>query len=413
MDLQAIPQPLASNDMNALTAKIDGNGVSEDLRALRDQIGLVGESPEIWQMIETIQQVAPTTIPVLVLGESGTGKELVAQAIHRLSPRLDKPFVVVNAGAIPEGIIESELFGHEKGAFTGAIGTRKGYFEQADGGTLFLDEVGDMPLPAQVKFLRLLEGKDFIRVGGSSNRNVDVRVVAATNKDLREAVEQGRFREDLYFRLNAIRIRIPPLRERLEDLPLLVKKFVTDFCRENRIEFEGVSDGALRVMQDYHWPGNVRELRNFVEMLIVLERGRRVDENAVRQHLPRKSEYDRRLPVPLNRRSEEVEREFIYRALVDLKNEIAQLRELIVGRYVSPMRRLKPGSYVEPDDVQEVSADEVGSEEEDLESLEGMQKRLIHEALQRTNGNRRKAAKILKISERTLYRKIKEYDLPF
>lgn len=411
--MQAIPQPLASNDMNALTAKIDGNGVSEDLRALRDQIGLVGESPEIWQMIETIQQVAPTTIPVLVLGESGTGKELVAQAIHRLSPRLDKPFVVVNAGAIPEGIIESELFGHEKGAFTGAIGTRKGYFEQADGGTLFLDEVGDMPLPAQVKFLRLLEGKDFIRVGGSSNRNVDVRVVAATNKDLREAVEQGRFREDLYFRLNAIRIRIPPLRERLEDLPLLVKKFVTDFCRENRIEFEGVSDGALRVMQDYHWPGNVRELRNFVEMLIVLERGRRVDENAVRQHLPRKSEYDRRLPVPLNRRSEEVEREFIYRALVDLKNEIAQLRELIVGRYVSPMRRLKPGSYVEPDDVQEVSADEVGSEEEDLESLEGMQKRLIHEALQRTNGNRRKAAKILKISERTLYRKIKEYDLPF
>jgi len=410
---QAIPQPLASNGMKALTAKIGGNGVGEDLRALRDQIGLVGESPEIWQMIETIQQVAPTTIPVLVLGESGTGKELVAQAIHRLSPRQDKPFVVVNAGAIPEGIIESELFGHEKGAFTGAIGTRKGYFEQADGGTLFLDEVGDMPLLAQVKFLRLLEGKDFIRVGGSSNRNVDVRVVAATNKDLREAVEQGRFREDLYFRLNAIRIRIPPLRERLEDLPLLVKKFVTDFCRENRIEFEGVSEGALRVMQDYHWPGNVRELRNFIEMLIVLERGRRVDENVVRQHLPRKSEYDRRLPVPLNRRSEEVEREFIYRALVDLKNEIAQLRELIVGRYVSPMRRLKPGSYVEPDDVQEVSADEVGSEEEDLESLEGMQKRLIHEALQRTNGNRRKAAKILKISERTLYRKIKEYDLPF
>lgn len=399
--------------MNALTAKISGNGVGEDLRALRDQIGLVGESPEIWQMIETIQQVAPTTIPVLVLGESGTGKELVAQAIHRLSPRMDKPFVVVNAGAIPEGIIESELFGHEKGAFTGAIVTRKGYFEQADGGTLFLDEVGDMPLPAQVKFLRLLEGKDFIRVGGSSNRNVDVRVVAATNKDLREAVEQGRFREDLYFRLNAIRIRIPPLRERLEDLPLLVKKFVTDFCRENRIEFEGISEGALRVMQDYHWPGNVRELRNFVEMLIVLQRGRRVDENAVRQHLPRKTEYDRRLPVPLNRRSEEVEREFIYRALVDLKNEIAQLRELIVGRYVSPMRRLKSGSYVEPDDVQEVSADEVGSEEEDLESLEGMQKRLIHEALQRTNGNRRKAAKILKISERTLYRKIKEYDLPF
>jgi transcriptional regulator with PAS, ATPase and Fis domain len=397
--------------MNAFPGKV--NGSSGDLRTLRDEIGLVGDSPEIWQMLETIQQVAPTTIPVLILGESGTGKELVANAIHRLSPRFDKPFVVVNAGAIPEGIIESELFGHEKGAFTGAIGSRKGYFEQADGGTLFLDEVGDMPLPAQVKFLRLLEGKDFIRVGGSSNRNVDVRVVAATNKDLREAVEHSRFREDLFFRLNAIRIRIPSLRERLQDIPQLVKKFVNDFCRENKIEFEGMSEGALRAMQDYHWPGNVRELRNFVEMLIVIERGRRVDENVVRQHLPHKTEYDRRLPVPLNRRSEEVEREFIYRALVDLKNEIAQLRELIVGRYVSPMRRLKPGGYVETDVVQDVSADEVGNVEDDMESIEGMQKRLIAEALERTNGNRRKAAKILKISERTLYRKIKEYNLPF
>lgn len=397
--------------MNAFPGKV--NGAQDDLHTLRDEIGLVGDSPEIWQMLETIQQVAPTNIPVLILGESGTGKELVANAIHRLSPRADKPFVVVNAGAIPEGIIESELFGHEKGAFTGAIGSRKGYFEQADGGTLFLDEVGDMPLPAQVKFLRLLEGKDFIRVGGSSNRNVDVRVVAATNKDLREAVEHGRFREDLFFRLNAIRLRIPSLRDRLQDVPALVKKFVNDFCRENRIEFEGMSEGAIRALQDYHWPGNVRELRNFVEMLIVIERGRRVDENVVRQHLPRRSEYDRRLPVPLNRRSEEVEREFIYRALIDLKNEIAQLRELIVGRYVSPMRRLKPGGFVETDVVQDVSADEVGNEEEDMESIEGMQKRLIYEALQRTNGNRRKAAKILKISERTLYRKIKEYNLPF
>lgn len=397
--------------MNALPGKV--NGAQDDLRTLRDEIGLVGDSPEIWQMLETIQQVAPTNIPVLILGESGTGKELVANAIHRLSPRADKPFVVVNAGAIPEGIIESELFGHEKGAFTGAIGARKGYFEQADSGTLFLDEVGDMPLPAQVKFLRLLEGKDFIRVGGSSNRNVDVRVVAATNKDLREAVEHGRFREDLFFRLNAIRLRIPSLRDRLQDVPALVKKFVNDFCRENRIEFEGMSEGAIRALQDYHWPGNVRELRNFVEMLIVIERGRRVDENVVRQHLPRRSEYDRRLPVPLNRRSEEVEREFIYRALIDLKNEIAQLRELIVGRYVSPMRRLKPGGFVETDVVQDVSADEVGNEEDDMESIEGMQKRLIYEALQRTNGNRRKAAKILKISERTLYRKIKEYNLPF
>ena len=382
------------------------------LDTLRAEIGLVGNSPEILQILETVQQVAATDITVLIHGESGTGKELIAHAIHGVSKRADKPFVVVNAGAIPEGIIESELFGHEKGAFTGAIGARKGYFESADGGTLFLDEVGEMPLAAQVKFLRILEGKDFIRVGGSSARAVDVRLIAATNRDLRESVDQGNFRQDLFYRLNAIRIRIPPLRERGQDIPLLVKKFVTDFCRQNKIEFEGFSDSAMRVMQEYHWPGNVRELKNFVEMLIVLERGRRIDEATLLRHLPRKNEFSRPLPVPTNRSSEEVEREFIYRALVDLKNEIAQLRELIVGKYISPLRRLKPG-YEDGALVHEVNSGEVTKVEDSFESIEGMQKRLIHDALERTRGNRRKAAKLLKISERTLYRKIKEYDLPF
>jgi transcriptional regulator with PAS, ATPase and Fis domain len=329
-----------------------------------------------------------------------------------VSRRRDKPFVVVNAGAIPEGIIESELFGHEKGAFTGAVGARKGYFELADGGTLFLDEVGEMPLPTQVKFLRILEGKDFIRVGGSNARAVDVRLIAATNRDLREAVDRSEFRQDLYYRLNAIRIRIPPLRERANDIPLLVKKFVTDFCRQNQIEFEGFSDMAMKAMQEYHWPGNVRELRNFVEMLIVIERGRRIDEAALLRHLPRTHDFARPLPVPTNRRSEEVEREFIYRALVDLKNEIAQLRELLLGKYISPMRRLKPG-FEDQAFVQDVSPAEVGNDEEQIESIENMEKRLIAEALQRTNGNRRKAAHLLKISERTLYRKIKEFDLPY
>ncbi len=382
------------------------------LDTLRAEIGLVGNSPEILQILETVQQVAATDITVLINGESGTGKELIANAVHRLSKRADKPFVVVNAGAIPEGIIESELFGHEKGAFTGAVGSRKGYFESADGGTLFLDEVGEMPLAAQVKFLRILEGKDFIRVGGSSARAVDVRLIAATNRDLRESVEHGNFRQDLFYRLNAIRMRIPPLRERAQDVPMLVKKFVTDFCAQNKIEFEGFSDSALRAMQEYHWPGNVRELKNFVEMLIVIERGRRIDEAALLRHLPRKNDFARPLPVPTNRSSEEVEREFIYRALVDLKNEIAQLRELIVGKYVSPMRRLKPG-YDENAFVHEVNSDELNKIENTFESIEGMQKRLIHEALERTRGNRRKAAQMLKISERTLYRKIKEYDLPF
>ena len=381
------------------------------LDTLRAEIGLVGNSPEILQILETVQQVAMTDITVLIHGESGTGKELIANAIHRLSKRSDKPFVVVNAGAIPEGLVESELFGHEKGAFTGAIGARKGYFEAADTGTLFLDEVGEMPLAAQVKFLRILEGKDFIRVGGSSARGVDVRLIAATNRDLRESVSQGNFRQDLFYRLNAIRIRIPALRERSQDVPPLVKKFVTDFCRQNKIEFEGFSDSAMRLLQEHHWPGNVRELKNFVEMLIVIERGRRIDESVLLRHLPRKNDFTRPLPVPTNRTSEEAERELIYHALVDLKNEIAQLRELIMGKYVPPIRRLKPG-YEDGSLVHEV-AGEVTKLEESFESIEGMQKRLIHDALERTRGNRRKAAKLLKISERTLYRKIKEYDLPF
>ena len=390
-----------------------------NLNTLRQEIGLIGESPAIWQILETIEQVAPTDISALIIGESGTGKELIAQAIHRLGNRHDKPFVVVNAGAIPEGIIESELFGHEKGAFTGAIGARKGYFEQADTGTIFLDEIGEMPLNTQVKLLRLLEGKEFIRVGGSSPKQADVRVIAATNRDLETAVRDGEFRPDLFYRLNAVNIRVPSLRERREDIPLLVKKFVTDFCSQNAIPFEGFSDGAIRLLQEQAWPGNIRELKNFVESLIVIERGRRIDEIVLQRHLPRSAEMDRRLPVPVNRSSDEVEREFIYRALLDIKNEIAQLRELLVGRYIPPPRRLKPG-YPEPPLLQDLDNDvpipptapesgEAGA----FESIEDMEKRLITGALARTSGNKRKAATLLKISERTLYRKIKEYDLPF
>ena len=390
-----------------------------NINTLRQEIGLVGESPAIWQILEIIEQVAPTDISALIIGESGTGKELIAQAIHRLGNRHDKPFVVVNAGAIPEGIIESELFGHEKGAFTGAIGARKGYFEQADTGTIFLDEIGEMPLNTQVKLLRLLEGKEFIRVGGSSPKQADVRVIAATNRDLETAVRDGEFRPDLFYRLNAVNIRVPSLRERREDIPLLVKKFVTDFCSQNSIPFEGFSDSAMHLLKEHAWPGNIRELKNFVESLIVIERGRRIDEIVLQRHLPRSAEMDRRLPVPVNRSSDEVEREFIYRALIDIKNEIAQLRELLVGRYIPPPRRLKPG-YPEPPLVQDLDNDLASSpatpessETGGFESIEEMEKRLITDALARTSGNKRKAATLLKISERTLYRKIKEYDLPF
>jgi DNA-binding NtrC family response regulator len=389
-----------------------------NINTLRQEIGLVGESPAIWQILETIEQVAPTDISVLIIGESGTGKELIAQAIHQLGNRRDKPFVVVNAGAIPEGIIESELFGHEKGAFTGAVGSRKGYFEQADTGTIFLDEIGEMPLNTQVKLLRLLEGKEFIRVGGSSPRQVDVRVIAATNRDLETAVRKGEFRPDLFYRLNAVNIRVPDLRERRPDIPLLVKKFVTDFCSQHNISFEGFTDGAMRLMMEHSWPGNIRELKNFVESLIVIERGRRIDEMILQRHLPRGVEMDHRLPVPVNRSSEELEREFIYRALIEIKNEIAQLRELMIGRYVPPPRRLKSG-FADTPMVQDLGGEVAAELDHDhqsrnaFESIEDMEKRLITEALERTSGNKRKAASLLKISERTLYRKIKEYNLPF
>jgi DNA-binding NtrC family response regulator len=265
--------------------------------------------------------------------------------------------------------------------------------------------------------LRLLEGKEFIRVGGSSPKQVDVRVIAATNRDLESAVRDGEFRPDLFYRLNAVNIRVPSLRERREDIPLLVKKFVKDFCSQNNIAFEGFNDGALHILKEHAWPGNIRELKNFVESLIVIERGRRIDEMILQRHLPRGIEMDRRLPVPVNRSSEEVEREFIYRALIDLKNEIAQLRELLVGRYIAPPRRLKPG-YLETPIVHDLSGEMAATDADNapagaFESIEDMEKRLITEALERTNGNKRKAAMLLKISERTLYRKIKEYHLPF
>jgi DNA-binding NtrC family response regulator len=399
------------------TPLLKSGSPGRDINMLRQEIGLVGESPAIWQIFETVEQVAPTDISVLIIGESGTGKELIAQAIHQLGNRRDKPFVIVNAGAIPEGIIESELFGHEKGAFTGAVGSRKGYFEQADTGTIFLDEIGEMPLNTQVKLLRLLEGKEFIRVGGSSTKQVDVRVIAATNRDLETAVRNGEFRPDLFYRLNAVNIRVPSLRERRQDVPLLVKKFVADFCSQHNIAFEGFTDGAMRLMMDHSWPGNIRELKNFVESLIVIERGRRIDEVILQRHLPRGLEMDHRLPVPVNRTSEEVEREFIYRALIDLKNEIAQLRELLVGRYLTPPRRLKSGLFDSPV-IHEIGNDVAAFDNEHqgpnaFESIADMEKRLIAEALERTNGNKRKAAGLLKISERTLYRKIKEYNLPF
>lgn len=391
-------------------------GRPRDLPSIREKIGIVGRSPALEQVMKTVEQVAGTDISVLIIGESGTGKELVAQAIHELSPRHNAPFIVVNAGAIPEGLMESELFGHEKGAFTGAIGARKGYFEMADGGTIFLDEIGEMPLETQVRLLRVLEGHELIRVGGSVARPINLRIVAATNKDLSNAVRAGEFREDLFYRLNAVRITMPPLRNRREDIPILANYFASQFCSENHISFSGFTDDALHLLISLPWPGNVRELKNTVERAIVMERGEIINAEKLRRHLHvNEVEIDRRLPVHLNRPSEDLEREFIYRALLDLKAEIAQLREAILGKYIYSSRRLPPAfGYEVPgaDDLNTAYAPEA-EENDRFPTLEEMEKELIYRALEKSGGNKRKAAGMLAISERTLYRKIKEYALPF
>ncbi len=388
----------------------------DEFEKFQRESGLLGQSLAIRQIFETIQQVAPSDIAVLVVGESGTGKELVARAIHQRSRRRDQPLIIVNCGAIPEGIIESELFGHEKGAFTGAVGFRKGFFEMADGGTIFLDEIGEMPLNAQVKILRVLEGKEFTRVGSATPKQVNVRIIAATNRELHEEVRNGTFRQDLYFRLHAVTIQVPPLRSRKEDIPLLAREFATRFALENHIDFEGFDESAFAVLKNYHWPGNVRELKNLIESLLILEKGQRITDQMLQKHLRELSPELRHLPMPVNRPPEQVEREFIYRALLDLKTEIAQLREIILTRFFPP-RRLKSWipeeSVIIPQDTSEIVYDDSTVEPRSAVTLEEMEKKLIEETLARFDGNKRKAARSLKISERTLYRKIKEYNLPF
>jgi DNA-binding NtrC family response regulator len=379
---------------------------------LDDELDFVSGSEAMQRVMRSVEQVAPTDISVLITGDSGTGKELIAKSIHAGSLRKDKPLVIVNCGAIPEGILESELFGHEKGSFTGAIDARKGYFELANSGTIFLDEIGEMPLATQVKILRVLENREFMRVGSATATKADVRVIAATNKNLEVEVRKGTFRQDLFFRLNAINIRIPPLRERRQDIRPLVDLFIGRFCRENHVEFEGFTESAYRVLEDYSWPGNVRELKNLVESVIVLERGRRIDHQTLLGHLRPVGDLDRSLPVPVGRSVEEVEREFIYRALIDLKDEVARLRQLIFERLVSP-KALLPLEFLKrnTEAAVEVAAEDELAETVQEQSVAEMEKQLIARTLKSTAGNRRKAARKLGISERTLYRKIKQYGL--
>ncbi len=382
---------------------------------LKERLGFAGVSEKFHQIINIIEQVAPTDISVLIVGESGTGKEMVAKAIHMYSLRKDRQMVSVNCGAIPEGILESELFGHEKGSFTGATGQRKGYFEVADGSTIFLDEIGEMSLITQVKLLRVLEQKEFIRVGGTMSVKVDSRVIAATNKDLERAVEKREFRKDLYYRLKAVTIRIPPLRERREDIEYLVQLFLSQFAEKIGIASIDITPEAMNLLEEYDWPGNVRELRNLMESLAILNKGKTIDALDLPENI-RKGTYSgsNYLPVPLHISPEQAEREVLYRTLLAMASEISEIKRILVdnvvrqpakyNRYLPPgFNRPVPGSIEEAVTMEENSGEQL--------SLKDNEQDIIGRALMKHRGNRRRAAKELGISERTLYRKIKDLNI--
>lgn len=365
---------------------------------------IIGVSDKILEVKKTIEQVAPADISVLIMGESGTGKEVVAKAIHKKSLRKNERMVSVNCGAIPEGILESELFGHEKGAFTGAISKRKGYFEIADKGTIFLDEIGEMSLYTQVKLLRVLEEREFLRVGGTVSVNVNARIIASTNKNLEKAVNKNEFRRDLYYRLKAVTIHMPPLRERKEDIELLVKVFLEEYHKKTNIPIKGISPDAVNVLKRYSWPGNVRELKNLIESLVILGKGSVIKVSELPENISKDTEFNKSYPVPLNVSAEKAERELIYRTLLALASELAEIKRILVeDRAV----------YI-PDEKIKTKEDFIGEEisytEEESEggnSLKSNERELIKKAITKHGGNRKRAAKELGISERTLYRKIK------
>ncbi len=365
------------------------------IEEFKNQFGIIGKTKEIRDLIDITMQVAKSDISVLIYGESGTGKEIFARAIHEYSNRADKQFLSINCGAIPEGILESELFGHKKGSFTGALENRKGYFEITDGGTLFLDEIGEMPLMTQVKLLRAIESKEFIKLGSETVTKVDVRIIAATNKDLQTEVEAKRFREDLYFRLKAVTLSIPPLRKRKADIEELTQHFIKNYCEEHKINPPSITPGALELLKNYDWPGNVRELKNTVESAIALNRNGSLNEQSFIPliKLDGESQPVRNLPVYLNRTKEELDRELMYRALFEIKKDIMELKDLI---------------YQQKNENQ---PEEKSNDVEIIKPLDVIEKEAIKNALEQTKGNKRNAARMLKISERTLYRKIKEYDL--
>lgn len=425
-----------------------------DRQVFQERFGLLGESAALRQVIDKIIQVAPTDITVLLQGESGVGKDLTARAIHAMSRRKDKNLVIVNCGAIPEGIIESELFGHEKGAFTGAHEARQGYFEKADGGTIFLDEIGDTPANIQVKLLRVLETGEYFRVGSSKLRKTDTRVIGATNKDLWELVQAGEFREDLYYRLDTVKIKLPPLRDRKDDIILLFRKFASEFASKHDSVFKGISDNAKQLLISYRWPGNIRELRNVAEQLAVLEKSNFIDQETLQKYLKGRQHVGGTDNLPVlasktesgnhTKQEDSRDRELIYRALMELRHDISDMKKML-GNFGSLLYNVFSGgspkalpsriqgegpldaedfqydtgsiphqmeSYAQPSpaDVEEEEIlDFFGGD--NIPSIEETEKFLIERALEKYEGNRRKASEALGISERTLYRKLDQYGI--
>lgn len=415
-----------------------------DLQAIKNRFGIIGNSPALNHALNVAAQVANTDLSVLINGESGVGKEAFSQIIHALSSRKHNPFIAVNCGAIPEGTIDSELFGHEKGSFTGALDSRKGYFETVNGGTIFLDEIGELPLGTQARLLRVLEAGEYIRVGSSKVQKTDVRVIAATNKELLESTQSGRFREDLYYRLNTVPIRVPSLRDRKEDVPLLFRKFAADFSDRYKGAPIQLEEDAKALLMSYPWPGNVRELKNIAEQMSVLSKEKNIFAKELKNFLPENN--FNRLPVlvggknALSQQEFANEREILYKLFFDMKKDVNELKKMffeilqnpgmaqnlpmfnnnnnnqhldgLLPEHKSPVAANNYGQNTQPLFISQKGED-IHHHEAIEESLSIMdkEKELIIKALKKHKGKRKDASSDLGISERTLYRKLKEYDI--
>jgi len=386
-----------------------------DIKQSKNRFGIVGNNIKLNQAINVALQVASTDISVLIFGESGTGKETIPQIIHQNSKRKHNNYIAVNCGAIPEGTVDSELFGHEKGSFTGANESRKGYFEAADNGTIFLDEIAELPLASQARLLRVLENGEYLKVGSSKAQRTNVRILAATNENILELVKKGKFREDLYYRLNTISIHLPPLRERGDDILLLFKKFAADFAEKYNTDPIKLDDEAAEIISNYNWPGNIRQLKNFVAQLSIIEKDREIGTNSLKKHLP---ENKSNVPIIYNDQSKEdlSEREILYKVLFDMKNDITELKKITYNLMIdSPEKAIEKNNLNVFSEIEEKSK-EIKNKDQTIEIQESLslieqEKKLIIMALNKHKDRRKDAAKELGISERTLYRKLKEFEL--